>query len=199
VGETRREYSLMDVPSIKGLTLGPTCDRVNALVESGRISRTDLEATLHPQDLRLLEQRPEPTLWYPIDSVARLNELLIRESGGDGPKLMRELGAGAVELLLQGGGSRLFLDGIRKLGNRAGEALVQLAKLLLNFGAWSYLQPSPEHAVIEAREVKALPETLRFAIEGLIQVLVPKFLGMTVIVSSERPAPDRILFDCRVR
>jgi len=189
----------MDMPSIKGLTLGPTCDRVNALVESGRISRTDLEATLHPEDLRLLEQKPVPTLWYPIDSVARLNELLIRESGGDGLKLMRELGAGALELLLQGGGSRFFLDGIRKLGNHSGEALVQLARLLLNFGEWSYLEPSPQHAVIEAREVKALPESLRFAIEGLIQVLVPKFLGISVIVSSERPAPDRILFDCRVR
>ncbi|HBZ68766.1 MAG TPA: hypothetical protein DEP35_03050 [Deltaproteobacteria bacterium] len=195
----RRGGIAMDVPSIKGLTLGPTCDRVNALVEKGRMSQRDLEATLHPEDLRLLEEGPAPTLWYPIASVARLNELLIRESGGDGPKLMRELGAGALDSLLQGGGSRLFLEGIRKLGNRASDALVELARLLLNFGEWNYRQDSPQHAVIEARQVQPLPETLRFAIEGLIEVMIPEFLGMTVIVSSERPAPDRILFNCRVR
>jgi hypothetical protein len=189
----------MDLPSIKGLTLGPTCDRVNALVESGRISQRDLEAILHPEDLRLLEERPAPTLWYPIASVARLNELLIRQQGGDGPKLMRELGAGALNSLLQGGGSRLFLDGIRKLGNRATEALVQLARLLLNFGEWNYRQLSPQHAVIEACQVQPLPETLRFAIEGLIEAMIPEFLGMTVHVSSERPTPDRVLFNCHVR
>jgi hypothetical protein len=189
----------MDVPAIKGLTLGPTCDRINALVTSGRISQGDLEAALLPEDLRFLEEGPAPTLWYPIASVARLNELLIRESGGDGPKLMRELGAGALASLRQGGGSRLFLDGIRKLGNRAGEALVQLARLLLNFGEWSYCQSSPQHAVIEARQVQQLPETLRFAIEGLIQVIVPEILGMAVTVSSERPAPDQVLFHCSVR
>jgi hypothetical protein len=172
---------------------------VNALVASGRLSQSDLETALHPEELQLLEQGPAPTLWYPLDSVARLNELLIRESGGDGPKVMRELGAGALELLLHGSGSRVFLDGVRKLGNHSGEKLVQLARLLLNFGEWNYRQLSPQHAVIEASQVKPLPETLRFAIEGLIEVMAPKFLGKTVIVSSERPAPDRIFFNSRAR
>jgi hypothetical protein len=103
----------MDVPAIKRLTLGLTCDRINTAGDE----RPDL--------LRGPGGNPPsrgsapsggggaaPTLWYPIASVGRLNELLIRESGGDGPRLMRELGAGALASLRQGGGSRLFLDGI---------------------------------------------------------------------------------------
>jgi hypothetical protein len=102
----------MDVPAIKGVTLGLTCDRINAAGDE----RPDVPRG--PGGNLLCRGSPPsgggaaPTLWYPIASVGRLNELLIRESGGDGPKLMREHGAGALASLRQGGGSRLFPDGI---------------------------------------------------------------------------------------
>jgi hypothetical protein len=63
-------------PCIKGALFEPVVADILGLVEAGRLTQTALEAQLQSIDLAFLESKLSTALWYPIETYARLLELL---------------------------------------------------------------------------------------------------------------------------
>ena len=49
---------------------------MNALLARRAITRDELEVALDAEDLRLLDEKVQPTAWYPIASYHRLLQVL---------------------------------------------------------------------------------------------------------------------------
>src|SRR5262249_52500920 len=90
-------------PSIKGSALSSVVEDLRALRDSGRISIARLEKTLQPADLALLDTQIQPALWYPIQSYARLTEVLLEVLGRGDPQYIADRGARAAQRLWESG------------------------------------------------------------------------------------------------
>jgi hypothetical protein len=56
----------MAVPSIKGTAFQSVVEHLRRLLEAGWLSPDDLELRLEAEDLRLLDEKVLPGLWYPL-------------------------------------------------------------------------------------------------------------------------------------
>lgn len=185
------------VPSIKGVALQLAVEAVNRLLDEGRISREELEVRLDPEDLRILDQKVLPGMWYPIDSLGRLVQITAEEAHGrGGVDAVVDVGVEAAEKLFGSELYRTFVSTAEKWGRRAGPTLVRLAPLLCNFTRWSYETGSAGGYRFRVRvdEAGEFPEVLRFIAQGFIQYLAQRVDDHPVRVVSERPAPDRIVY-----
>ncbi len=184
-------------PSIKGIALQYAVAAVRRLLETGRLTRDELEIRLDPQDLEILDQKVLPTLWYPMESFARLLEVATTgEAQTGGVEAVISVGVDAANSLFA---SELYGDFLRSAesrGPRAGEALVRMAPLLCSFGTWTFRRAPGGGFAIDVREAGAFPEILRHVAQGLIQYLSDRLAGAPdrIRVTSERPAPDHIRY-----
>lgn len=186
----------MAVPSIKGMALASVTEDVQRLLNAGRISRSDVATRVKPDDLHHLDEMTVPGLWYPISLYGALLELLSEVEGGPREAYLVERGVRAAERLMQVGAYRHFLRSAARWGERAGQAMIQLASAFYNFSQWS-LSHDAEHdryqlAVEGARD---LPEAARLTAQGFVQVLFATMAGRPVRVRSRRPQPDRIVYE----
>jgi hypothetical protein len=185
-------------PSIKGVLLELAVEALQRLIELGRVRREDLEARLSPEDLEILDQKIVPGLWYPIATLGRLLEITHQGRGVDGsPEAAVGVGVDAARRLFSSQIYRDYLTTAETRGPRnAGGALVRLAPLLCNFTRWSY-EPGPPESdrfVVEVQNAREFPDVLRFIAQGCIQYLAERVNECPVRLTSERPAPDRILY-----
>jgi hypothetical protein len=183
--------------SIKGVVLELAVEGVKRMLEEGRISRDEVEARLDAQDLEILEQKLLPGMWYPIDSMQRILELVTRdERDRGGLEAMTAVGVSAAERLFASEVYKNFVATAENRGRRAGATLVGLAPLLCNFTRWSY-DPGPEDGnefTVEVRDAERFPDLLRFLAQGFIQYLGERVNDAPVRVESERPSPDCIVY-----
>jgi len=185
-------------PSIKGIVLQLAVEALQRLVEQGRLKQADLEARLSKQDVVLLEDKVVPGLWYPVASVGRLFELALEtEHPPGGPDAAMAAGIAAARRLAESQVFKSYVTTAGSWGPRgAGPALVRMAEVLFNFMRFRFDGGGAEGNAfqIEVEDAAALPDVLRFLVQGGIQHFSERVNGRPVRVSSERPAPDRIIY-----
>ena len=199
----------MAVPSIKGTAFQSVVEDLRRLSEAGRLSPEELEAALTADDLRLLDEKVLPGLWYPLGSYQRLTELLLRTEGGGSNAYVVARGARADERLFAAGlyqqlargdeiGARKRAKNERWNEHEA-NLMASLAGAIFSVSRWRFVgDPGvPGTSRIEVSEAGALPEVSRFAAQGFIEYTASRLSGAPIRVTSERPAPDRIVFRLR--
>jgi len=199
----------MAAPSIKGTAFQSVVEDLRRLIEAGRLVPEELELRLEAEDLRILDDKVLPGLWYPLASYQRLTELLMRTEGGGRSDYVVARGARAAERLFAAGlyqqlerGEEI---GAMKRANREswgvheGSLMASLAGAIFNVSRWRFVVDARDPAVhrIEVSEARALPEVSRWAAQGFIEYTASRLTGAPVRVTSERPAPDRIVFTLR--
>lgn len=198
----------MGVPSIKGTAFQSVVEDLQALVGAGRIARDELEARLPAEDLRLLEEKVLPGLWYPLASYRRLTEVLLQVEGGGRPEYVVRRGARAAERLFAAG-LYLQLERGDEIGRekrargegwteREGNLVSSLAGAIFNVSRWRFTVDSEAVHRIEVSEAEELPEVSRLAAQGFIEYTASRLAGGPVRVSSQRPGRGRIVFTLRL-
>jgi len=181
-------------PSIKGAALRPLAAAVNALVDSGKLAVTELDAALGPDEVTMLESEIAAGLWYPVASFDQMGLLLCRQAGSADPAWIAGFCREHAESLLADGPYGSFVERRRRLGVRAGTALVKLSELLLSFGEWSYAGDPRHGFLLEVRDAAPMSELLQHAAGGFVTHIAAAMMERPIEVSSERPAPDRVLY-----
>jgi hypothetical protein len=199
----------MAVPSIKGTAFQSVVEDLRRLRETGRLSEEALEARLAAEDLRLLDEKVLPGLWYALASYERLTELLMQVEGGGQIAYVVARGARAAERLFAAGLYQQLARGdeigAEKRANNErwseheANLMTSLAGAIFNVSRWRFVG-DPNGAGtsrIEVSEAAALPEVSRWAAQGFVEYTTSRLSGLTTRVTSERPAPDRIVFTLR--
>ena len=199
----------MAVPSIKGTAFQSVVDDLRGLIDAGRLPRAELEVRLEAEDLRLLEEKVLPGLWYPLTSYRRLTELLMRIEGGGRIDYVVARGARAAERLFAGGLYQQLVRGDEIGASKRAKSerwteheanlMTSLASAIFNVSRWRFVADpaAPGTSRIEVSEAKALPEVSRWAAQGFVEYTSSRLAGVPTRVTSERPDPDRIVFTLR--
>jgi hypothetical protein len=182
------------VPSIKGVTMLRAVNRLQALLENGKLQQSELEVHLDDDDLQLLDQRIAPTLWYPIDCYERVMLLVRSSEGGVGDGYWVRFGAETAAEAFESKSVQIILTGARAFGPRAGVALIKLSGLFYNFAEWQWEGEITGQFSITARGASAMPELARHGSLGFIQHFAEEFLGRAVPMTSDRPTRDVIIY-----
>ena len=195
-------------PSIKGSALSSVVEDLRALRDSGRISPARIEKTLQPVDLALLDTQIEPALWYPIQSYARLTEVLLDVLGRGDPQYIADRGARAAQRLWESGLYVQLQHGEEKaakarrtggvMSDRDARVITTLSGAIFNFTRWKY-RVEETGSVIEVSEAEALPEVSVWAARGFLEYVVSRLRRVETRVTATRVAPDRIEFWFEVR
>jgi hypothetical protein len=196
-------------PSIKGAAFESVVADLKGLLESGALSREDLEARLRREDLAYLDDKIG-ALWYPIETYARMVEVLFQVEGRGRTEYLVKRGARAAERLFALGiyrqlqradeyGQRLRA-GAEMDVEREGNLMATIANAMWSVSRWHFSPEAdrPGRYRIEVSEARALPECARHAAQGFIQYMVARITQADVLVTSERPAPDLIQFKIQV-
>lgn len=199
----------MAVPSIKGTAFQSVVEDLRRLCETGRLSADGLEARLEAEDLRLLDEKVLPGLWYPLTSYGRLTELLMEVEGGGRTSYVVARGARAAERLFAAGLYHQLARGDeisekkRATNERWSEheanLMTSLAGAIFSVSRWRFVGDPDGTGTsrIEVSEAAALPEVSRWAAQGFVEYTTSRLSGLRTRVTSERPAPDRIVFTLR--
>ena len=184
-------------PSIKATAFQPAADDLNRLIETGKISREEVEARLRAEDLRYLDKQLAATTWVPIDGYRRVVEILIElEAGGSTPEVyLHNRGVRAAQRLHKAGLYRQFEASSETWGNRVGKIAVTMAAVLYNFTKWSFELGSERGLfTITVDEAAEFPDVARYTAQGYIEYTSRIVSGGNERVTSERPSPGRIVF-----
>lgn len=190
----------MQRPAIKGTAFVSAVADLEELLQSGRLARAQMEARLRPEDLEILAGKVLPGDWYPIDSYGRILDLLGEIDGG-GARYHVRRGRRAAERLLRSGIYRQLDRAIEKRTEKDGAALVGImltvGRTLYNFGSWEVIRDqSTSHKLrFEIRDVAALPENARLAIQGFVEWAVEHIVGGNTRVDSRRARLDVVVVD----
>lgn len=195
----------MSEPSIRGNVFELAASDLRGLIEKGKVSREQVEIALEPADLELLDSKTAPAAWVPIGSYTRMVQLLWHHDGHDDPAYLRLRGARAAErafdsglyaqlrhsmaigaLIEESGGENIFTE-------VDGRLMTSISGAIFNFGVWTF-RDTPRCYQVEVRDATALPDIMRHAIEGFLEVLTERTSRRDVRVPSERVAPDFVVF-----
>ncbi|HEY8156177.1 MAG TPA: hypothetical protein VII72_18750 [Myxococcota bacterium] len=187
----------MSIPSIKGTAYLSAHADVNALLERRAITRAGLEVALPAEDLRALDEKVQPTAWYPIASYHRLLQLLCDKEGkGNAQAYLIARGEKAGERIAGTGVYQQLDASAEALGVRTGRIVITVAGLIYNFTSWHFEREGAEigHFTIRVEDAADFPEPARFTTQGFIQYVSMRIVGQPMLATSERPLPSRILF-----
>ncbi|HBZ70735.1 MAG TPA: hypothetical protein DEP35_13780 [Deltaproteobacteria bacterium] len=190
----------MTQSSIKGVAFQSVAEDIHRLRTEGRIRQDDLMAVLKPGDMAHLEETVVPSLWYPIDVYGRCLDLLCIVEGHGRPSYLVARGAKAAERMMAVGAYRHFLAAADRWGQRAGQAMVQLASAMYNFMIWVIThEESTGTCRIEVQQAADFPDSARHSAHGFVEVLFTRIEGAPVEVGSRRPRPDLVMYEIRRR
>lgn len=194
-------------PSIKGVLLTKLVDDVQALLDRSEADRDRLSARLSAGNLELLDGKVEISRWYPIEQYTELTELIWAEEGERRLEYLHRRGENAMKRLMEGGLYQQieYLSrrdaGFRALPSRSEvlrscRLVGSITGALLNFGthSWDWDPENPDIMLHQVREATHYPEVLRYLQEGTLTFLVRLARAEAPPVTSERPAPDHIVF-----
>jgi hypothetical protein len=186
-------------PCIKGVGMQLAVNGLRHVMDAGLLSREQLEARLEPADLKILDEKILPGIWYPIGTCARLIELAVEVEGNDPSDYLVRVGKRAAEEMFTSEVYESYLSSAEKWGHRSGRVMLGLTKLVLNFSQWSYDPglPGNNSFTVEVTEAADFPDVLRYLAQGFIAYLASRVDPRPVVVISERPSPDRVLFKGR--
>ena len=190
----------MNRPAIKGTAFVSAAGDLDELVQTGRLTRAQIEARLRPEDLEILAGKVLPGDWYPIDSYGRILDLLGEVDGG-GPPYHVQRGRRAAERLLRNGIYRQLDRAIEKRAEQSGASVIGImltvGRSLYNFGSWELLrdQSTDRHLRFEIRDVAALPENARLTVQGFVEWAAENIVGSHARVESRRSRLDTVVVD----
>jgi hypothetical protein len=187
------------VPSLKGTVFQGAPEDLRRLVAEGRVRREVLEARLDAEDIALLDEKIQPTAWYPIASYGRMVELLAElEGAGDREAYLVSRGARAGKRLSESGVYQQLETTSENLGPRVGKIIITVANVFYNFSSWHF-EPGENTSryTIRVEDARHFPDANRYSAQGFIAYVGEKVSGQPVVVTSERPHPDQILFHAR--
>jgi len=186
-----------DVPSIKATGFQSAADDIARLIESGRLSRAELEAQLEPDDLGYLGKQLAASGWVPVATYLRVLELLIAlEAGRDVHKYLRERGMRAAERLHKLGLYGQFEATVETWGHRVGTIAATMGAVLYNFSRWSF-ESNVEAGTFQTTvdDARHYADPLITIGEGFIEYLAQNLLaGYKVEVTGTRTKPDQVVF-----
>ncbi len=84
-------FPMPNTPCIKGIAFPQVVEDVEHILVAGAISRDRLGEWLRPENVLELTDRPLASGWYPIETYARINEVLRDVNGGGRNEFLREL------------------------------------------------------------------------------------------------------------
>ena len=184
------------VGGVKGTALESVVADVNRLVETGVISRADLDVRLDAEDLELLDQKLLPSAWYSLGSYGRLTQLLFETEGRRRIEYLVERGRRAAERIRNAGLYAQFSADRDRWGDRIGAMLVTLGPAMYRDTEWSYrllAGGSGMRFEIEVSVPADFPDVCRHATQGFVEYTAVHAAGENVRVSSERVSPTRIV------
>jgi hypothetical protein len=193
----------LERPSIKGTAFVSAVTDLQEMMESGRLSREQLELRLRPEDVEILDSKILPGDWYPIDSYGRVIDLLGEVDGGGEAYHIRR-GRRAAERLLKSGIYRQLDRAVEQRAEKDRASLIGImltvGRTLYNFGSWEILREQSSDRVLrfELRQMAALPENARITIQGFVDWAAEHILECRTRVESRRAHPERILFDIHI-
>jgi hypothetical protein len=184
------------VGGVKGTALESVVADVNRLVETGVISRADLDVRLDAEDLELLDQKLLPSAWYSLGSYGRLTQLLFETEGRRRIEYLVERGRRAAERIRNAGLYAQFTADRDRWGDRIGAMLVTLGPAMYRDTEWSYRLLAGGGGMrfeIEVSVPADFPDVCRHATQGFVEYTAVHAAGKNVRVSSERVSPARIV------
>src|SRR5215469_12238463 len=127
------------VPSVRGSLFQFVLEHIQQLLDTGRLTRKQLEAELTLEDLDILSARIGPATWVPIDTYRRTFDLLVSvEAPGNSEAYLFERGWSAAERLHKAGLYSQFEASTEKWGMRVGRLIVTLGPVMYNFTNWAF-------------------------------------------------------------
>lgn len=193
----------MRPPSVKGELLEPVVEELCAQVEEGPLTRERLEVALEPADIALLDEKIRPTRWYPMAAYGRMLELLAESSGRGRSEELLERGARAARALAAEAGGVSFDTLREELGEEPDVTAAWVSGSVLRHaarqqscGRWTWVAGPRGSGTyeIELTEAAAVPDCMRILTEVVLRRLHAAIGPPQRRVSSERTAPDRIVF-----
>jgi hypothetical protein len=191
-------------PAIKGTGMASLVADFAAARAAGRLDDTLIEARLEARDLEILDEKVLATEWYPIDSYARMLELLCEVMGDGRMQFHVQRGRIAGERILAGGIYHQ-LENAQKLKQRDGEAdaagsmarlMLTVGNALYNFMEWHYERhEDSRHFSITLTGAEKFPDSARFTIQGVIEYACEHLIDGRPAVTSERPEPGIIVYE----
>jgi len=186
------------VPSIKATGFQSAADDLGKLLESGRISRAEVEKRLRPADLPFLGKQLAASSWVPIETYVRVLDILIDcEAKGQVEEYLRERGRRAGARMHKMGIYSQFNASVETYGERVGTISTTMTAVLYNFSRWSYVPVEPYEFQLVVDDAEPYPEYLRFVAEGFTEYLGEHLPGAgrrKVTITSERVRHDKIVF-----
>jgi hypothetical protein len=182
----------MDTPSIRGVLFQVIWEKLDDLLKADVISREEMEVRLEARDVALLDHKPDARAWYPLDCSTRMTELLVEKLSCNEETLSAESGRQATRRWLREGLFPVPVDDGTNLTEMAGEVLLMLPELLLNFGRWSFSGSSISEFQIDVLGAGAVPNHVRHAVQGGLETLIHHVTGRNIDVTSARPSFDHI-------
>ncbi len=199
---------MASIPSIKGSVLATVIEKINKLLDSGKLSHEDTRKWLKPQDVALLEEDIMASGWYDIHSFTRMTELLLEVEGLGNTQYLQELGHQSARRLLETGiYSQLeYLrrsDVAGKTDQRARfetfgkelRLLTTMARSIYNFSTW-VVKPDEDHEyqyILDVTEASDFPDSLCWRVEGFINEMAREG-GRSHLWAWKRLSYDHIVF-----
>ena len=195
----------MAAGSIKGSGFESVVADVVRLLEEGRFSRAQLNRRLAPHDLAYLDHTIMPSLWYPLDSYARLVAVLVHEEGGGDAAYVVRRGRRAAERLYKAGLYRQLDATLERWGETFGPLMESLGVAMFQGTHWTV-----EHRGADSKDAsfhievlipEDFPECARLSSQGFIEYLGGRARAgdAPVHCTSSRPEPTRMIFDTAPR
>ena len=184
------------VGGVKGTAIESVVADVNRVVESGGISRADLELRLEAEDLELLDQKLLPSAWYSLGSYGRLMQLLFETEGRRRIEYLVERGRRAAERIRNAGLYAQLSADRNRWGDRLGSMMVTIGPAMYRDTEWSFRLLAASGGLrfeIEISVPESFPDVCRHATQGFIEYTAIHASGQNVRVSSERVGPTRIV------
>ena len=182
-------------PSIKATGFQSAADDLTRLVDAGRISRGEVEARLRTDDLRYLDKQLAATTWVPIDTYARIVDILVElEANGPAEVYLHNRGVRAGQRLHKAGLYRQFEASADDWGNRVGKIATTMAAVLYNFTRWTFELGAGRTWQIVVDEAAEFPEVARYTTQGFIEYASRTVSGGNELVRSERVGRDRLIY-----
>jgi len=184
------------VGGVKGTAIESVVADVNRLVDAGALSRADLEVRLEADDLKLLDQKLLPSVWYSLGSYGRLTQLLFETEGRRRIEYLVERGRRAAERIRNAGLYAQFTADRDRWGDRLGTMMVTLGPAMYRDTEWKFQLLAGGGGMrfeIEISVPETFPDVCRHATQGFIEYTAIHAEGRNVRVSSERVGPTRIV------
>ena len=191
----------MTEPSVKGVLLIGSVSALRKRIREGALTREAAEVRLDARYHAFLDEKLDPTAWYPVGAMGEFNELLADSIGPSREEALRSLGTQGVAMV-RGTGTYQQVEAEEGSLERASKfearAFTRMTASVwgafYNFGKMEVEQDEKGQLSLHLRDVAPLPDAVRMLTEGWVAALTEHVSRREASVTSERTADDHIVY-----